>query len=176
MYSRLRFCLWCGTARTDRVQLCLTGQFFSGEILACAEQEMWITVNDAVKQLIFWAEFMWRDWEWSCFLTSHPNSWFHLVRLDRRDQSWRRIVVALRDGLNEGNASYGFFLHVFCKVGWWCWPPFLLPALSAVPGSSFPCCHQGIRLWAVLAFSSAVLACLCPHLAFVLGLLMTQES
>lgn len=102
MYSRLRFCLRCGMAWTDCVQFCLaTGQVFSGEILACTEQEMWITLNGAVKQVICWAEFMWRDWEWSCFLTSHPNSWFHFVRLDRRDQSWPRIVVALGDGLNE---------------------------------------------------------------------------
>lgn len=102
MYSRLRFCLRCNMAWTDCVQFCLTtGQFFSGEILACTEQEMWITLNGAVKQVICWAEFMCRDWEWSCFLTSHPNSLFHLVRLDRRDQSWPRIVVALGGGLNE---------------------------------------------------------------------------
>lgn len=174
MYSRLRFCLWCGMAWTDCVQFCLaTGQVFSGEILACTEQEMWITLNGAVKQVICWAEFMWRDWEWSCFLTSHPNSWFHLVRLDRRDQSWPRIVVALGDGLNEEMPVTVFFLHVFYKAGWWCWPPFPLPALSAVPGSSFPRSHQGIRLLAVLAFSLPVLACFCPYPAFVLGMLMT---
>ena len=53
-----------------------------------------------------------------------PKSWFHLVPLGKREQSWPRIVVALRDILNGGSASYGSFLQVFCKVGWWCRPPF----------------------------------------------------
>lgn len=54
-------------------------------------------------------------------LLCYPRpSWFYLVPLGKREQSWPRVVVALGDVLNRGNASYGSFLLVFCTVGWWC--------------------------------------------------------
>lgn len=45
------------------------------------------------------------------------------------------------------------------------------PTLGAVPGSSFACFRLGIKLLAVLAFSSVILACL--YLPFGLGMLRT---
>lgn len=104
-----------------------------------------------------------------------PKSWFHLVPVGKREQSWPRIVVALRDIL-MGEVpvtvlSYLCFARWDGDVG----HHSHLPALSAVQGGSSSGCPLGIRLLAVLAFSTAVLACLCPYLAFVLGMLMTLQ-
>lgn len=125
MYPRLCFCLWYGLGRLRAVlpdgrAVCLRrnpgthwtvqwSRLFAGLNL-CGGTE-----NDLAVLL-------------------HPKSWFHLVPLGRREQSWPRIGVALEDVLNGGNASYGSFLHVFCKVGWWCRPP--------LPPACTQCCSR----------------------------------
>lgn len=63
-----------------------------------------------------------------------PKSWFHLVLLGKREQFWLWILFAPGGVLNGGNASYGSFLQVFCKVGWCCRPLFLL--------ASTQCCSR----------------------------------
>lgn len=154
-------------AWTDCVQFWLmAGWFVSGEILVCAEEEVslvqWSRLF-AGMHLCGGAE---ND---PAFLSQKPCS-----------LRWEGAGLAQNCGCTWGcvkgeNASCGSFLPVFCKVGWWYRPLFPLPPCSAVPGSSSLCCPLGVRLLAFLAFSSTVLVCLCPYLAFILEMLMTLE-